>query len=175
MAYRSASWELRRRALKASKAAGSTDFWIPLQSRPELNAWGNPLEDGKTYIANPTWWCLRMIGRIAPGVTRTQALAQLQPVFQTAAYIGLGSPKSGEKPPVLSFEDAKTFPGYDAMYGKPLRIMMAMVELVLLIALMNVAMLLMARNSARQREFSVRQALGAGRGRVVRGNCSSRA
>jgi MacB-like protein len=31
----------------------STDFWIPLQSRPELNAWGNPTEFGKTYIENP--------------------------------------------------------------------------------------------------------------------------
>src|SRR5438552_9721698 len=30
----------------------STDFWIPLQSRPELNAWGNPLQDGKTYREN---------------------------------------------------------------------------------------------------------------------------
>ena len=31
---------------------GSTDFWIPLQNRRELNAWGNPPEDGKLYIAN---------------------------------------------------------------------------------------------------------------------------
>ena len=146
----------------------STDFWIPMQNRPELNAWGGPLQDGKNYVANQTWWCLRMIGRLAPGVTRTQALVQLQPLFQAAAYIGLGSPKSGEKPPVLSFEDAKSFPGYDAQYAKPLRILMAMVGLVLLIALMNVVMLLMARNATRQREFSVRQALGAGRGELFR-------
>jgi predicted permease len=147
---------------------GSTDFWIPLQNRPELNAWGNPLEDGKDYVANQTWWCLFMVGRLAPGVTRTQALAQLQPLFQVAAFSGLGSPKAVEKPPVLSFEDAKSFPGYDAEYGKPLRILMAMVGLVLLIALMNVVMLLMARNATRQREFSLRQALGAGRGELFR-------
>ncbi len=109
------------------EAGGSTDFWIPLQNRPELNAWGNPLDDGKNYIANPTWWCLRLIGRLAPQVTRAQALAQLQPVFQTAAYAGLGSPKEGEKPPVLSLADAKSFPGFDMQYGKPLRILMAMV------------------------------------------------
>ena len=74
----------------------------------------------------------------------------------------------GEKPPVLSFTDAKNFPGYDQQYGNPLRILMAMVGLVLLIALANVAMLLAARNAARQREFSVRQALGAGRGELFR-------
>jgi predicted permease len=148
---------------------GSTDFWIPLQNRQELNAWGNPPDDGKLYIADSTWWCMRMIGRLAPGVSRAQALAQLQPLFQTAAYVGLGgSPMEGEMRPVLSLADAKSFPGYDQMYGSPLCILMAMVGLVLLIALANVAMLLMARNAGRQREFSVRQALGAGRGELLR-------
>jgi predicted permease len=112
---------------------------------------------------------MRMIGRLAPGVSRAQALAQLQPLFQTAAYVGLGgSPMEGEMRPVLSLADAKRFPGYDQMYGSPLCILMAMVGLVLLIALANVAMLLMARNAGRQREFSVRQALGAGRGELLR-------
>ena len=151
------------------EGGGSTDFWIPLQSRPELNAWGNPPDEGKIYITDSTWWCLRLVGRLAPGVSRAQAMAQLQPVFQRSAYIGLGgTPMPGEKPPVLSFIDAKNFPGSDETYGKPLRILMAMVGLVLLIALANVVMLLMARNAARQREFSVRQALGAGRGELLR-------
>jgi predicted permease len=150
------------------EAGGSTDFWIPLQNRPELNAWGNPLQDGKTFISNSKWWCLRLVARLAPGVTRAQAVAQLQPVFQTAAYVGLGSPKQGEKTPILSLIDAKNFPGYDQQYGNPLRMLMAMVGLVLLIALTNVVMLLMARNAARQREFSLRQALGAGGGELMR-------
>jgi hypothetical protein len=68
------------------ESGSSTDFWIPLQSRPELNAWGNPLEDGKNYIQNQTWWCMRMLGRLAPGVSQAQAVAQLQSTFQTAAY-----------------------------------------------------------------------------------------
>ena len=148
------------------EGGGSTDFWIPLQNRRELNAWGNPVEEGKLYITNPTWWCMRLIARLAPGVSRTQAIAQLQPIFQSAARIGLGSPEQGEKPPILSFVDAKNFP--DQMYSNPLHILMAMVGLVLLIAFANVAMLLAARNAARQREFSVRQALGAGRGELFR-------
>lgn len=146
----------------------STDFWIPLQGRAELNAWGNPPEDGKTYIADPKWWCLRLIGRLAPGVSKAQAAEQLQPLFQTAAYIGLGSPLAGEERPTLSLSEAKSFPGYDAMYGRPLRMMMAMVGFVLLIALSNVAMLLMARNAARQREFSLRVALGSSRWELLR-------
>jgi predicted permease len=150
------------------EAGGSTDFWIPLQNRPELNAWGNPLEDGKTYAANATWWCLRVIGRLAPDVNKQQAAAALNPLFQSAAYIGLGSPAAGEKPPTLSLEEARGFPGYSEEYGRPLRMLMAMVGLVLLIALTNVVMLLTARNAARQREFSMRLALGAGRRDLLR-------
>jgi predicted permease len=92
----------------------------------------------------------------------------MQPVFQRAAYIGLGKPEKGEKLPVLSLQVAKGFPGYAEMYGKPLTLMMGMVGLVLLIALTNVVMLLMARNAARQREFSMKLALGAGRGDLLR-------
>lgn len=150
------------------EAGGSADFWLPFQSRPELNILSNPPEDGKTFINNPTWWCLRMVGRLAPGVSRQQAVAQLQPLYQTAAYTGLGTPDPAQKRPVLSLVEARSFPGYDAMYGKPLKVMMAMVGLILMIAVSNVAMLLVARNSIRQREFSVRLALGAGRRALLR-------
>jgi predicted permease len=150
------------------EAGHSTDFWIPLQSRAELNAWGNPPEDGKTYIANSRWWCLRLVGRLAPGLSKAQAAAQLQPLFQTAAYIGLGSPLPGEKRPTISLQEGKSFPGYDARYGRLLRTMMLMVGFVLLIALSNVAMLLIARNATRQREFSLRVALGSGRWELFR-------
>jgi predicted permease len=146
------------------EAGNSTDFWIPLQHRAELNAWGNPPENGKTFEDNPTWWCLRLLGRLEPNTSKAQAIAQLQGAFQQAAYTGLGNPQPGEQRPVMSLEDAKSFPGYESQYGKPLRMLMAMVGLVLLIALSNVAMLLTARNANRQREFSLRMALGAGRG-----------
>ncbi len=109
-----------------------------------------------------------MLARRAPGVTKAQAVAQLQPVFQTAAYIGLGNPESGEATPRLTLQDANGFPGHDEQYGKPLRMLMAMVGLVLLIALSNIVMLLLARNATRRREFSLRLALGAGRGNLFR-------
>jgi predicted permease len=157
-----------RDGFEGVEAGHSTDFWVPLQDNTELNAWGNPLDNGKNYRNNPTWWCMRLLARLAPGVSRTQALAQLQPEFQTAAYIGVGRPQPGEELPVLRAIEAKSFPGYEGRYGKPLRMLMAMVGLVLLIALSNVAMLLMARNAARRREFSLRLALGAGRGELFR-------
>ena len=69
---------------------------------------------------------------------------------------------------MLSLVEAKGFPGYAEQYGKPLRLLMGMVGLVLLIALTNVVMLLMARNATRQREFSMKLALGAGRGDLLR-------
>ena len=150
------------------ESSHSTDFWIPLQSRAELNAYGNPMEDGKIYINNQTWWCMRLIGRLTPGVSRAHAAAQLQPAFQRAAYLGVGTPQPGERIPTLSAVEAKNFPGYDEQYGKPLRMLMTMVALVLLIALSNVAMLLVARNAARLREFSLRLALGAARGHLFR-------
>lgn len=145
------------------EGGSSTDFWIPFQNKAALNAWGNPPDNGKIYLANPTWWCLRLMGRLQPGVTRAKALAEMQPIFQRAAYVGLGQPMEGEKPPILSLADAKGFGGTAEQYGKPLRILMGMVVLVLLIALTNVAMLLMARNATRQREFSMKLALGASR------------
>lgn len=150
------------------EAGKSTDFWIPLQSRPELNAWGNPPEGGKTYLTNPTWWCLQLIGRLRPGTSREQAIAQAQPVFQRAAYIGIGDPGPGAKRPELSLVEARGLPGYAETYDRPLWLLMGMVVMVLLIALTNVVMLLMARNATRQREFSMKLALGAGRGDLLR-------
>jgi hypothetical protein len=50
----------------------STDFWIPLQNRAELNAWGSTSDDGTTYMQQPKWWCLRMLARLAPGMSREQ-------------------------------------------------------------------------------------------------------
>jgi predicted permease len=153
---------------EGTEPGDSVDFWIPLQSRAELNAWGNPPNDGKTYLAQPTWWCLRLLARLAPGVSQKQAIARTQTVLAQAAFIGLGRPHPGQKPPVLTLAPAKAFPGYAEQYGTPLKMMMAMVALVLLIALSNVVMLLIARNANRQREFSVRLSLGAGRTQLFR-------
>jgi predicted permease len=143
------------------------DFWIPLQSDPEFNAWGNPAEDG-TYLTIPNFWCMRLMARIPAGISSEQALAKAQGIFQQAAYLGIAQKRAGEKIPQLSFFAAKQFDQQDDSFALSLKTLMAMVGLVLLIAMCNVGMLLMARNANRQREFRIRLALGAGRREIAK-------
>jgi len=135
------------------------DFWVPLQSSPELNAWGASPSDHTLY-GSPDWLCLLMIGRLRPGLTSQQATAQLTPLFRrTLAETSPVDPK--EPKPELVFSDVRGVGNLREDYEQPLHFLMAMVSLVLLIAAGNVALLLVVRNAAREREFALRRALGA--------------
>jgi predicted permease len=140
----------------------STDFWIPLQNRRELNAWGNPAEVNTVY-GTPRWWCLRMMARLRENVAPAQAQTALQSTFLEAAKIGIGNIDPKQWKPLLDFDPAKGLQGYNQQYRDQVHILMGLVMLVLLIACTNVALLLMARNEARQREFSLKMAIGAGK------------
>jgi predicted permease len=143
-----------------------TDAWIPLQKRPEFNAWGSA---GENYYAAPRWWCLLLIGRLAPGVTPVRAQAMLDPAFQHAAYEHLGGkPRKGETPRKLALVPARGVGQSQDGIEKPLYVLLAMVGLILFIACGNVAMLLTARNAARRREFSIRLAIGGSQVRLFR-------
>ena len=109
-----------------------------------------------------------LMARLQPGVSEAQAITRLNPLFQRAAYAPLGQPERGEKMPDLYFANANGIPGAKQAYEKPLRILLAMVGLILLIAIGNVALMLSARNTARQREFSVRLAIGGSKIRLFR-------
>lgn len=105
---------------------------------------------------------LRVVGRLRPGVTTTEAQAEMQVVTEQIART---YPKTHEnvRANVMPLVNALAA---DARAG--LFILVGVVAVVLLIACTNVASLMLARGAARQRELAVRAALGAGRGRLAR-------
>jgi predicted permease len=137
-----------------------TDAWIPLQSNPNLKPWGASAQDEVTFYNSPKWFFLMMIGRLAPGITKEQTLAKLNPIYVQTVYSTVGNPEPNAPKPQLSLSPVRGIEGLNRQYEQPLKVLMAMVGLILMIACSNVAMLLIARNAARQREFSVRLALG---------------
>ena len=145
-----------------------TDVWVPFQTNPLLKPWGASVQEKASLTNSPEWYYLMMIGRFAPGVNEKQALALANPVYQGAVYSALGNPGPKEKRTELYLTPARGIEGLNSDYKQPLRVLMMMVALILVIACANVAMLLIARNSAREREFRVRIALGGSRFRIFR-------
>jgi predicted permease len=144
----------------------ATDLWIPFQSSPNVKPWGSLPKDAEGLYNSPKWWFLMMIGRLQPQMSWQRAIARLQPVFQRAAYEGIGAPHPKERLPRLYFSATGGLEKLRENHQDPLTVMMTMVAMVLLIACINVAMLLIARNTVREREFAMRLALGASRMRV---------
>jgi predicted permease len=152
---------------KGIEPATSTDFWIPLQNRPELNAWGTASED-ETLYGSPKWWCLRLMARLRPGVSPQQAQQALAGTFGEVVAQSLGKIDPKEWRPLLDFFPARGIAGFNDNFREPVQILMGLVAMVLLIACTNVAMMVQARNSVRQRQFSLRMAIGASKGTIFR-------
>ena len=145
-----------------------TDIWVPFQTRAGLKPWGNSPSSTQGLYGSPRWFFLLMIGRLKPQVSQQQALAQLNPIYQHAIFEGAGEQDAKRQPPQLYFTSVRGIENLRENYQKPLLVLMAMVGLVLVIACGNVAMLMVARNSARGREFSLRLAMGATRLQLFR-------
>ncbi len=129
-----------------------TQVWEPITSHPYWAA-----RDRLSPRSVAGWYVL---GRIKPGVNWSQAQSEMSGIARR-----LQAEHPDNEAPGIS-----VVPLHTQTTGKvqlPLAVLFGSVFLMLLIACTNVANLLMARGSAREREFAVRRALGAGRVRLA--------
>lgn len=145
----------------------SPDLWIPMSTQPAIMPGRNWLDDRHTFFAN-------LVARLRGGVTMERASAALTPI---AVQIDLE--RAGPDLPQFAGKQIRAQKvtlvplavGLSSLrdrFSKPLRVLFAMVGLGLALACVNVMSLQFARADERRRELSVRLAIGAGRGRIVR-------
>jgi putative ABC transport system permease protein len=138
---------------------------LPPQVQFRAHPWATPVSEiFVPLVPNPArnWHTVRVLGRLAPGVSKEQAQAEMNGI---AARLAKAYPDS-EKAQGVAFEPLAQYVVSDA--GQTVWLLLGAVAFVLLIACANVANLLLAQGAAREREMAIRTAVGATRGRILR-------
>jgi predicted permease len=127
-----------------------------------------PASNGRNWLADPAAGGLIVLGRAKPGVSDRAAQTTLDAQFATI-FRAVVPIRAGDTMPTLVLRDGSRglFTQQQA-FATPIAVLMMFLALVLLLACANIATLMLARGARRQREMSVRLALGAGRGRIFR-------
>jgi len=141
---------------------GSPDVWIPISMR-DLMLTGR----AKQWVYDRGFRMVSMVARLKPEVTLAQAQAA---VHALGNELEREYPKqnSGRSEMLVPINETTIPPQQHALFSRAGMLMMVIVGLVLLIACANVANLLLARATHRQREIAVRLALGASRSKLIR-------
>jgi predicted permease len=143
----------------------SQDFFMPLSLAKRVRGeWGT-----QDRLSDPATWWVVLGGRLKPGVSIGQAQAEATTLFH-AEVLNAAKPifSEGDAPTLQLLPAREALNGESSQIAAMLELIMTAVGLVLLIACTNVAGLILARSANRQNELAMRQALGAGRARIVR-------
>ena len=145
------------------------DFFVPMMMKGQMTPIRNGLDDW-----NDAW--IAILARRKPGVSMEQAQSGINADYRPLLEQQLATITSWDQKKREVFLNKRILLSSGAQgrltlqrdSGPALTALFAMAGLVLLIACTNVANLLLAQGAARQREFAIRAAMGAGRGRIMR-------